>query len=117
MKWYVSLNHSWVVTLNPEGDGLALLVQRGIACENHTQVVTVHTTNTPGEAAVRRVVERDRELLNRQIDGFVAFTHTFGWAVPENACFKESVGLLFQRHLLWYVAVEAQKLEESACAK
>jgi len=35
------------VDYNPYGDGLVLVVPRGIPCENHNQVYSYHSSNTP----------------------------------------------------------------------
>lgn len=83
-----------------------LCVDRGVSCECHTQVVSYHTTNTPGEEAVRRAVEKNKELLNARINAFIDFmlTHDSEWE------FKDLIGVQFKWNLLRAIARAA--LEE-----
>lgn len=105
---YVEINPHVYVTFNPEGNGLMLCVSRGLACENHTQVLSVHTSNTPDLENVRLVVEELKEALNKQYNQFCLFVQTLGvgkWPV------KEAIGLLFFHHLLCIIAAKSESLQ------
>lgn len=105
---YVELSFAWRITLNPEGSGLLLCVDRGINCECHTQVLSVHTTNTPSMETVQKVVEESKEKTISQINAFVTLMHTLtDWST------KEHIALVFKHNLLKEIADEAEKLEFS----
>jgi hypothetical protein len=95
----------WRVTLNPEGAGLMLCIDRGIPCEGHTQVVSYHTTNTPAIETVEAVVGELRERFKGEIGAFVDFVRALksAWEL------KEHVGLLFAHHVLGIIAEAAEK--------
>ena len=110
---YVELScFSWRVQHNPEGAGLMLVVERGIPCEAHSQVLSVHTTNTPSLATVKKVVEREMSTIKDRINAFVDLSKTYGWG--EDKFFKEAIAILFKQHLLATIATWAEKEEDLA---
>lgn len=96
--WTVELmaDWHWKVTANPYGQGLALLIERGIACEQHTQIVSRHNGYTPGKHQVQKAVDQHDRVISERINSFVEFmrAHDGAWE------FKESIGLLFAHELL-----------------
>lgn len=104
---YVYINHGWRITWNPEGGGLMLCVDRGISCENHTQVVSSHTTNTPDVVTVRAIVGEIKSTLDKEIHAFVGFMQALNgeWEI------QESVSLLFCHHLVKMISQAAEKRE------
>lgn len=100
----VNLNHAWSIVYNPEGNGLMLKIWRGISCENHCQVISAHTTNTPNLEAVAKIVEIYKVEIDKAIDGFIEFMQSLG-----NWDFKDTVGVLFCNHLIRFIARESEK--------
>jgi hypothetical protein len=103
---YVSLTSGWHLTHNPEGGGLMLCINRGIACEGHTQILSSHTTNTPSLQTVQAIVDREGPALVRQIDAFVNFMDSL-----KDRYLKEHIGLLFAHYLVKSIADTAENRE------
>lgn len=57
---------TWFISKNPYGDGLILVIPRGIPCENHSQVLSFHTSNTPDEDSIKQSINELRyEILKK----------------------------------------------------
>lgn len=100
-KYVESRGSSWVVTFNPEGSGLMLLVNRGIACEGHTQVFSAHCTNTPENEDVRaEVASKD---YGKTIDNFCTLMRSM-----DDWIGKEAMGAVFCVFLIKKIAAGAE---------
>ena len=111
------ITSGWRIGFNPYGEGLVLLVDRGINCENHTQIVSIHTTNTPSTEDVRDAVEKYKPVLIPAIEKFCDFVKSFSYAESHrlelqdlNADARESHARIFYNTILKIISNEAVKL-------
>lgn len=103
----------WYIIHNPAGNGLALCIERGIPCENHTQILSYHTTNTPSLDDVKIVVEKKRVQIVEQINSFVEFMRSLG----SQRDLKEHIGLVFANNLLSRIVMDASLYELERAGK
>ena len=99
---------SWYITRCNITDDWCLAVDRGINCEDHTQVVSHHLTNAPHEESIKKAVEKLNSHITESINSFCEFMHSsrlLGWN------FKDTVGLLFMKQLLACILDEAIMFE------
>lgn len=94
----VPINGHWRIGWNPFGSGLVLLVDRGISCENHTQVFSFHATNTPELEDVEEAVNALKPEFEHAIDSFVDFMRAAKHALPDEN--RESIAAIFSLSLL-----------------
>jgi hypothetical protein len=96
--------YNWRITPSPYGQGLALLLDRGIPCACNTQVVNCHSDNCLSYWTVRKVVKKMTPGLKKQIDSFCDFIRCF-----DDWTFKELIGVQFCYHLISNVVKECEK--------
>jgi hypothetical protein len=112
--WQVPLGPEyspWRVSPAPHGTGLALLVDRGIPCADHTQVVSRHTENVVSWRAAKMAVEKLNESLDKQVAAFCKLMQSIPYGRPEAGYFKDMAGVMFMNFLLAGIAAEAEEWE------
>lgn len=83
-----------------------LVVQRGIPCENHTQIFSYHVTNCPEFETVEKFVDLNNDKLNDMINKFVDYNRM-------REIKSEYVASAFYYDFLKYIIDECEKYEES----
>jgi hypothetical protein len=114
----ISVCSGWRVGLNPYGEGLLLLVDRGIPCEGHVQVFSAHTTNTPEIRDIEVVISERRDELGHAIINFTELMRTFPLCSLEyNRITRdrawhttEAIASIFCNHMISSIAKDAEHL-------
>lgn len=78
------INTPLYIDHNPYGNGLVLIVPRGIPCENHAKVYSCHSSNTPSLEDVNEYLKVNHEFYSKVYNKFVDMMETFGYG-PTNA--------------------------------
>jgi len=68
----ITINHFWKLTNNCNLTfDWCLVVDRGIPCEQHTQIFSHHVTNPPDFETVEKFIENNSDKINDRINKFV----------------------------------------------
>lgn len=108
--WQIHImpNSPWKIAAAPYGTGVALLVERGIPCADHTHCVSAHTTNWISYWEAKKVVERLSADLAPKIEKFVDLVQSFGFGGKDEA-FRDTLGALFCNYVVETVAAECER--------
>jgi len=125
--WIIGLDGTdyagWRIGAQPEGGGLVLMVDRGIPCEFHVDMVSCHFTNCPSKEQIQKVIETYKEEIEGAIKAFVTFAyalkkaHAFKdenceeYMLMEDYDFSGTIGLLFEKRLLQEIGTRALMIE------
>lgn len=99
----------WRIALAQQGSGIALLVDRGIACEGHVHCLTKHTQNHVSYWTAEKAVEKVGRELGKQIDAFCEFQRSLPFNNRAAEALKDSVGVLFMQYLLEVIVGECER--------
>lgn len=102
-------NNNWYIDQCSLTNDYILVVQRGITCEDHRQIVSYHTTNTPSEEAIKQTITINADKIETLINSFCAFFNLYSSTLPRSAA--NSISLCFLHDLLAFI-VETAVYEE-----
>ena len=120
-------NGSWSIGYNPFGSGIALLVNRGINCEDHTHVLTKHITNSPKESTIKKCMEMYGDKFKKAIHHFIEFVDNLPrqfrpvydkekkeriYHAEVNWGSKEKYAILFMEDLLKAIKDRCEQIED-----
>lgn len=98
------------VDYNHYGNGLILVVPRGIPCENHNQVYSYHCGNTPSLEGVEDYLNREHERYCKVYDKFVNMMETFGYR-QDVKDIRENIANVFFNWMIKDICINSEKWE------
>lgn len=101
--------HLWRIETCDNTYDWIIAVDRGITCEQHTQIVSYHPENTPSDKSLEKFLDDNRNGLQEKIEMFVDAANKAGKEFGYDEI--ETFAIIFKYNLLKYIIDNALQLD------
>lgn len=102
-NWSIVLFGPLRIQPNHYGAGLAMTVDRGIPCAEHTQIFSAHSTDTPEKQDVLKAIEEHGAEWKEEATAFIGFLKMF----KTHQSTREAIAAVFFVDFIGRITAEA----------